>query len=181
MTSRNESRPRKPNPDGESRARPVLGPEPAANPVGQTENNHRHLIDVAESSAQGLLTPDTSRTPTTPHRSRIMISGESPQRAGSARAQHRSQRAGVDLGELTDRADAEPVETGCGNSPHTPQRLHRQGVKKRQLGSEVHHHQTIGFGACRSDLGQELGGRDPNREWQSHLVPDPPPHLTGDV
>ena len=86
-------------------------------------------------------------------------------------AQHPLGGRRLELGELSDRADAVAVELLGRHGAHTPQAFHGKREKELLLPVGLHDQQPIGFAHGAGDLGQELGARNPDRDGESRLRP----------
>ncbi|ESW64867.1 hypothetical protein X771_24470 [Mesorhizobium sp. LSJC277A00] len=77
--------------------------------------------------------------------------------------------------------DADLGQPRLGRRADAPHQADRQIMQEGKFGVRIDHHQAVGLGHLRGDLGQMLGARHADRDRQAELCPDAPTHRGGDL
>ncbi len=109
--------------------------------------------------------------------------GERVEMTSRREPKHRDEPLLRELCDLADRVDPEAVQLGGCDGSDSPEALDGQRVEKAQLVVRWHNEEAVGLGHATRDLGEELGPRDPHRDWQTdplaNRAPQPLSYLNG--
>lgn len=100
---------------------------------------------------------------------RVAVPGKGCKLLAGGVADQPLQRAAMRTRQLPDGLDADLGEPGLGRRADAPHQRYRQVVQKGELGAGLDHHQAVGLGHLRGDLGEMLGSRHADRDRQAEL------------
>ena len=147
----------------------LLGAQTTTHAVGQVTERLAHELGFGFAAAERRLRAHRPGSASGRDLAVVEVGGQRAGLGAQGAPEERLQRVARRGGELGDGVDALLGQLLLGDRPDAPDEADRQRVEELALAIGWHHHQSIGLGHLRGDLGEVLRARGSDRDGQAHL------------